>query len=112
MLKRVQHDNRVWVSFFVIPNQVLNLALKQVQGLSNSIYDFGISVLGFKVPPCGRGSLLRNTKKFFLKGVGIIILKCFRCQKDQNSSDGSIPNAVKAVRQTDQASKVLESRFV
>ena len=24
MLKRVQHDNRVWFSFFVIPNQVLN----------------------------------------------------------------------------------------
>jgi hypothetical protein len=26
--------------FLVIPNQVLNLALKQVQGLSNSIYRF------------------------------------------------------------------------
>ena len=25
MLKRVQHDKRVWVSLFVIPNQVLNL---------------------------------------------------------------------------------------
>ena len=64
MLKRVQHDNRVWLFFSVIPNQVLNLALKQVQGLSNSIYDFGISVLGledsgFKTPPCGRGSLLK-----------------------------------------------------
>jgi len=65
MLKQVQHDNWVWLSPFVIPNQVLNLALKQVQGLSNSIYDFGISVLGlenlgFKAPPYGRGSLLRN----------------------------------------------------
>jgi len=37
MLKRVQHDNWVWFPFSVIPNQVLNLALKQVQGLSNSI---------------------------------------------------------------------------
>ncbi len=36
MLKRVQHDKKK----YVIPNQVLNLALKQVQGLSNSIYRF------------------------------------------------------------------------
>ena len=47
---------------FVIPNQVLNLALKQVQGLSNSIYrfldlDFWLMNLGLKAPPCGRGSL-------------------------------------------------------
>jgi len=35
-LKRVQHNNKKCV----IPNQVLNLALKQVQGLSNSIYRF------------------------------------------------------------------------
>jgi hypothetical protein len=35
----------------VIPNQVLNLALKQVQGLSNSIYrfrDLGIGVREFR----------------------------------------------------------------
>ena len=36
MLKRVQHNKKKCV----IPNQVLNLALKQVQGLSNSIYRF------------------------------------------------------------------------
>jgi hypothetical protein len=42
MLKRVQHDKKK----YVIPNQVLNLALKQVQSLSNSIYDFGIWNLG------------------------------------------------------------------
>ena len=34
---------------FVIPNHVLNLALKQVQGLSNSIYDFSISFLGLVI---------------------------------------------------------------
>jgi len=39
---------RLWPSSLVIPNQVLNLALKEVQGLSNSIYDFGISVLVFR----------------------------------------------------------------
>jgi hypothetical protein len=46
MLKRVQHDNKVWSSFSVIPNQVLNHALKQVQGLLTSgSNDFGISIL-------------------------------------------------------------------
>jgi regulator of replication initiation timing len=51
MLKQV-HDIKGEIGYFVIPNQVLNLALKQVQGLSNSIYDFGISllVLNFKAP--------------------------------------------------------------
>jgi hypothetical protein len=44
MLKQV-HDIKGGIGYFVIPNQVLNLALKQVQGLSNSIYDFGISLL-------------------------------------------------------------------
>ena len=64
MLKRVQYDNNWLLSVFVIPNQVLNFALKQVQGLSNSgSIDFGISVLnlnhlGFKALPCRRGSLL------------------------------------------------------
>jgi len=64
MLKRVQHDNIVLALVFVIPNQVLNLALKQVQGLSNSgSNDFGISIFGlenlvFKAPPYGQGSLL------------------------------------------------------
>jgi len=64
MLKRVQHDNWVWFPFSVIPNQVLNHALKRVQGLRNSgSNDFGISILGlenlgFKTPSCGRGSLL------------------------------------------------------
>jgi len=38
MLKRVQHDNRGWLSFFVIPNQVLNL-----------IQDLSISGSGFWV---------------------------------------------------------------
>jgi hypothetical protein len=64
MLKRLQHDNMGLALVFVIPNQVLNLVLKQVQGLTNSgSNDFGISVLalgnlGFYAPPCGRGSLL------------------------------------------------------
>jgi len=43
MLKRVQHDNRVWFSFFVIPNLFRDLGFKN---------------LGFKAPPCGRGNLL------------------------------------------------------
>jgi hypothetical protein len=30
MLKQVEHGNGVWLSCFVILNQVLNLALKQV----------------------------------------------------------------------------------
>ena len=42
---------------FVIPNQVLNLALKQVQGLSNSIYRFPYLGFGFRIwvlkPPVG-----------------------------------------------------------
>jgi hypothetical protein len=38
MLKRVQHDNRVRVSFFVIPNQVL----KQVQDLRISGSQFSV----------------------------------------------------------------------
>jgi hypothetical protein len=38
MLNRVQHDNRVWPSFFVIPNHVLN----QVQDLSISGSQFWI----------------------------------------------------------------------
>ena len=40
--------------------------LKQVQGLSNSIYRFldlvfGFKNLGSKAPPCGRGSLLLDS---------------------------------------------------
>jgi len=37
ILRQTQNDT------LVMPNQTLNLALKQVQGLSNSINDFGIS---------------------------------------------------------------------
>jgi hypothetical protein len=43
MLKRVQHDNSVWFSFFVIPNLFRDLGFKN---------------FGFKAPPCRRGSLL------------------------------------------------------
>ena len=55
MLKRVQHDNRVRVSFFCHP--------EPGPEASSGSKDFGISVLGFKnlgfkAPPCGRGSLL------------------------------------------------------
>jgi hypothetical protein len=45
MLKQVQHDNKEDILVSVIPNQVLNHALKQVQGLLTSgSNDFGISV--------------------------------------------------------------------
>lgn len=37
ILKQVQNDT------LVMPDQDLNLALNQVQGLSNLIFDFGIS---------------------------------------------------------------------
>jgi hypothetical protein len=43
MLKRVQHDNSVWFSFFVIPNLFRDLGFKN---------------FGFKAPPCRRGSLV------------------------------------------------------
>ena len=57
MLKRVQHDNRVRVSFFCHP--------EPGPEASSGSKDFGISVLGFKglgfkAPPCGRGSLLQH----------------------------------------------------
>jgi hypothetical protein len=42
ILKRVQNDIRV------MPNQVLNLALKQVQGLSNSGSSISASDLSFE----------------------------------------------------------------
>jgi len=45
MLKQV-HDKMVWVSLFVIPN------LFRDPG-------FGFKNLGFKAPPCRRGSLLK-----------------------------------------------------
>jgi len=50
-----KHDNRVRVSFFCHP--------EPGPEASSGSKDFGISVLGFKnlgfkAPPCGRGSLL------------------------------------------------------
>jgi hypothetical protein len=72
-LKRVQHDNRVRVSFFCHPEpgpepcpETSNVILNSFQDqglLTSGSNDFGISVLGFKnlgfkAPPCGRGSLL------------------------------------------------------
>jgi hypothetical protein len=55
MLKRVQHDNSVWFSFFVIPNLFRDLGFKN---------------FGFKAPPCRRGSLLHPHHKWwsFLTG--------------------------------------------
>jgi hypothetical protein len=45
MLKQVQHENKGDILVSVIPNPVLNHALKQVQGLLTSgSKDFGISV--------------------------------------------------------------------
>jgi hypothetical protein len=64
MLNRVQHDNKRGTYVDVIPNQPLNLALKQDQGLKTSVSnDFGISVsglkqLGFKATSYGDSSLL------------------------------------------------------
>jgi hypothetical protein len=49
---RVQHDNGVWLLCFVIPNQVLNLALKQVMSswtcFRIRINDFEMSVFWFR----------------------------------------------------------------
>ncbi len=60
---KVQHDNRVWFSFFVIPNLFRDLGFKN---------------LGFKAPPCGRGSLLSQNKKghliIFLKNLKIELI--------------------------------------
>jgi hypothetical protein len=55
MLKRVQYDSMVWLLFFCHP--------EPGPELNSGSNDFGISVLGlknlgFKAPPCGRGSLL------------------------------------------------------
>ena len=66
---------------FVIPNQVLSLALKQVQGLSNSIYRFldlvfWLMNLGLKAQPCGPGfylylpSQLLNRHPLLLEDMG------------------------------------------
>ena len=68
-----KHDNRVRVSFFCHPEpgpelcpETSNVILNSFQDqglLTSGSKDFGISVLGFKnlgfkAPPCGRGSLL------------------------------------------------------
>jgi hypothetical protein len=47
MPKQAQHlASRLNSRLFVIPNRVLNFALKQVQGLSDRSIDFGISCFG------------------------------------------------------------------
>jgi hypothetical protein len=54
MLKRVQHDKRVWASPFVIPNQVLNL----IQDLTISGSQFLLSRIWFLKPRPYMGGVL------------------------------------------------------
>jgi hypothetical protein len=55
MLKQVQHDNSVSFWFFCHPEPGPEL---DSGSKDFGISGFGLENLGFKAPPCGRGSLL------------------------------------------------------